>query len=79
MKQYVLAALLVVVISSLFIGYRFFSVQTESQSTVLAEKPAEKPASGFSSTVCRWSKLNSLGSRLSLRPGQRTTLCRNLK
>lgn len=47
MKQYVLAAVLVVVISSLFIGYRFFSVQTESQSTVLAEKPADKPASGF--------------------------------
>lgn len=47
MKQYVLATILVVVISLLFIGYRFFSVQTESRPTVLAEKPAEKPVSGF--------------------------------
>jgi hypothetical protein len=46
-KQYVLAAALVVAIAVLFIGYRLFSAPTETQSTASVEMPANKPASGF--------------------------------
>ena len=47
MKQYVLAAALVALITMLFIGYRFFSGPEETRSTASVEVPVEKPASGF--------------------------------
>jgi hypothetical protein len=46
-KQVVLAAALVALITMLFIGYRFFSGPEETRSTASVEVPAEKPASGF--------------------------------
>jgi archaellum component FlaC len=46
-KQYVIAAVLVVTITMLFIGYRLFGDPAEPLSTASVELPAEKPASGF--------------------------------
>ncbi len=47
MKQYLLAAAVVVAITALFIGYRFLSAPAEPPSTASVEMPADKSASGF--------------------------------
>mgnify|MGYP005755034589 FL=1 len=47
MKQYVLVAVLVAVITILLIGYRLLSAPAETPSTASVEVPAENPASGF--------------------------------
>ena len=47
MNKYILAAVLVVTIAMLFIGYRSFTGPEQPVAPVSAEAPAEKPASGF--------------------------------